>query len=119
MSPYITFYSLKLFASKAKVLNLANGKIKDSKILNGDSLMEHAENAFNTLDEIKNKATLRTKDGTALASPVYEAIQNLEESWEEARLNGDVDDLKWRMEGFIDASLALNGALKDRNVILT
>jgi hypothetical protein len=28
MSPYITFYSLKLFASKAKVLNLANGKIK-------------------------------------------------------------------------------------------
>ena len=93
--------------------------MKESNLLNGDSLMDDAEEACQSLNEIKNKATLRTKDGTALAFPVYEACQNLEEAWEDAQINEDVDDLKWRMESFIDATVALTSALKDRNVILT
>ena len=95
------------------------GSIKESNLLSGDSLIDQAEDAFKTLNEIKNKATLRTKDGTALAFPVYEACENLEEAWEDAQINEDADDLKWRLEGFIDAIGALAGALKDRNVILT
>ncbi len=93
--------------------------IKKADLLNGDPLMENAENALTVLDEIKNRPTLRTKDGTALAFPVYEAVQNLEEAWEEAQINGDADDVRWRLENFIDSTLALNSALKDRSVILT
>jgi hypothetical protein len=93
--------------------------IKESNLLDGDSLMNNAQEACKTLNDIKNKATLRTKDGTALAFPVYEASQNLEEAWEDAQINDDVEDLKWRMENFIDAAVALAGALQDKNVILT
>ena len=93
--------------------------IKENQVLNGDALIEGAIKAIGELDGMKNKPTLRTKEGTNVAFPVFEAAQNLEEAWEEAQANDDVEDLKWRLEGFIDAVTALSGVLKDRTVIMT
>jgi len=93
--------------------------IKEANILNGDPLMEGAQNACDALSGLKNKATLRTKDGSNLAFPIFDAARNLEEAWEDAQVNDDAEDLKWRLEGFIDTALALSGALKDRTVIMT
>jgi hypothetical protein len=93
--------------------------IKKNNALNGDALIEGAVKALADLDGMKNKPTLRTKEGTNVAFPVFEAGQNLEEAWEDAQGSDDVEDLKWRLEGFIDAVIALSGVLKDRTVIMT
>ena len=93
--------------------------IENVGLLNGDPLIEGARKVCRDLNDVKNKATLRTKAGTQLVFPVLEAARNLEEAWEDARRNNDVEDLKWRLEGFVDAVLALTGALKDRTIIMT
>jgi hypothetical protein len=93
--------------------------IIDENALDGDALVDGTKKAIGDLDALKNKATLRTKEGTNLAFPVLEAAQNLEEAWEDAKGGGDMDDVKWRLEGFIDAVAALNGTLKERTVIMT
>jgi hypothetical protein len=105
-----------------QALDIAEAILSDvakAEVLNGDPLIESAHKAFGNLNQLKSKATLRTKEGTGFAFPVLEAAQNLEEAWEDSRANDDVDDLKWRLEGFIDAVVALDGALKDRTVIMT
>ncbi len=93
--------------------------IKETNMLDGDLIMKGFQNACDELNRLKNKATLRTKEGTNLAFPVLEAAQNLEEDWENARINEDVDDLKWRLESFIDAVVSLGSALQDRTIIMT
>ncbi len=93
--------------------------IKQNNALNGDALIDGAIKALSDLGGMKNKPTLRTKEGTNVAFPVFEAAQNLEEAWEDAQAGNDVEDLKWRLEGFIDAVIALSGVLKDRTVIMT
>jgi hypothetical protein len=93
--------------------------ISQSNVLNGDVLIAGTKKALGDLDGLKNKATLRTKEGTNQAFPVFEAARNLDEAWEDAKANDDTDDLKWRLEGFIDAVVALGGVLKDRTVIMT
>ena len=93
--------------------------IKEENVLDGNPLKESIQKAIEDLDGLKNKATLRTKDGTNIAFPVFEAAQNLEEAWEDAKISKNNDDLTWRLEGFIDSSVALGGALKERTVIMT
>ena len=91
---------------------------KASNTLSGDPLLEEISKACEVLENLKKKPTLRTKDGTNLAFPVMEAAGNLEEAWEDAQ-GGNSSDLKWRMEEFAGAVIALNGALKERTVIMT
>lgn len=93
--------------------------IIEANMLDGSPLTENAQKAIEDLNQLKNKATLRTKDGTNFAFPVYEAAQNLDEAWEDEKINNNIDDLKWRLEGFIDSAVALGGILKERTVIMT
>jgi hypothetical protein len=94
------------------------GKIKDSKSFDGDPLIARISKAYQELGNVKNKPTLRTKNGAHLAFPVYDAAKNFEEAWEEAGEKSD-GELKARMEEFIASVDALNGALKNRTVIFT
>lgn len=95
------------------------GSINDAGFLKGDGLLEDTHKACTELDGLKNKPTLRTKEGANLAFPVFDAAQNLEEEWENARETDDLDDLKWRLDEFSVAVTALSGALKDRTVVMT
>jgi hypothetical protein len=94
------------------------GKVKDSKSLDGDPIIERISKACQELDNVKNKPTLRTKSGAHLAFPVYDAAKNFEEAWEDSSGGGD-GELKARMEEFIASVDALLGALKNRTVIFT
>ncbi len=93
--------------------------IKDAGVLDEVAMLEAVRKACEELGGLKNKPTLRTKEGTNLAFPVFDAARNLGEAWEDARDSQDVDDLKWRLEGFADAVMAFAGSLKDRTVIMT
>jgi hypothetical protein len=93
--------------------------IKDAGLLGDGAMLEGVLKACEELGGLKNKPTLRTKEGTNLAFPVFDAAQNLEEAWEDARDTEDVDDLKWRLDGFADAVMAFAGSLKDKTVIMT
>ncbi|MBN1614081.1 MAG: hypothetical protein JW950_06405 [Deltaproteobacteria bacterium] len=94
-------------------------EIGSSDRLAGDPLVAGAAKACQDLGELRSKASLRTKRGTSMAFPVLDAARNLEEAWEDARGGGDGEDLRTRMDEFISAVDALEGALKDRTVIMT
>ena len=102
-----------------ELVGTALSAIKDANVLTGDPVLADVEKACEELGGVKNKPTLRTKDGTKLAFPIYEAAQNLEEAWEDAQDTDDTEDLKWRIEGFVDATLALITGLKGKTVIMT
>ena len=89
--------------------------LKSTSKLDGDPLMDGLTKACETLASFKNKATLRTKAGASITIPVFEAAEHLEEAWED----DDLDDVKERIEGFIEAVEVLGGALKERTVIMT
>ncbi len=88
--------------------------LESSNKVDGDLLAGLAK-ACETLGLFKNKATLRTKAGAGIAIPVFEAAENLEAAWED----DDLDDVKERIEEFIEAVEVLGGALKERTVIMT
>jgi hypothetical protein len=94
-------------------------EIKESKLLDGDPLLDGAAKACESLGSVKNKATLRTKASANLAFPVSDAAQNLDDAWEEAKETDDLAELKERMEEFIGSVEALGAALKERTVIMT
>ena len=89
--------------------------LKSSNKLEGDPLLEGLEKACETLGSFKNKATLRTKAGASIAIPVFEAAENLEAAWEDE----DLDEIKEKIEEFIESVEVLGGALKERTVIMT
>ena len=89
--------------------------LKSSNRLDGDPLLEGLAKACATLGSFKNKATLRSKAGASIAIPVFEAAESLEAAWED----DDLDDVKERIEDFIEAVEVLGGALKERTVIMT
>jgi hypothetical protein len=80
-----------------------------------EDLVEGLGKACEALGSFKNKATLRTKTGATIAIPVFEAAENLEAAWED----DDLDDVKERIEEFVEAVEVLGGALKERTVIMT
>lgn len=82
-----------------------------------EPVWEELVKALTDLEGLKNKPSLRTKDGTNLALPVMEAARELEAAWEGAGTGGD--ELKTNIEQFVDAVNALAGALKARTVIMT
>jgi hypothetical protein len=94
-------------------------EIGSSGLLDGDLLLDETAKAGSDLGNLKNKATLRTRNGANIAFPVYDAAQQLEEAWEEARETEDPDELKEQMETFASSVKALIATLKDRTVIMT
>lgn len=102
-----------------EVIERLVSEIKDSKLLDGDPLLEGTGKACESLSRVKNKATLRTKASANLAFPVHDAAQKLDEAWEEAKESDDLDELKELMEEFVGSVEALGAALKERTVIMT
>ena len=94
-------------------------EMKNSELLDGNPLLEEATSACGILENVKKKATLRTKAGTNIAFPVYDAAQKLEEAWEEAQEREDTDELKAQMEEFVNSVQTLGATLKERTVIMT
>lgn len=94
-------------------------EMKNSGLLNGDPLLAQTSSACDVLGNIKKKATLRTKAGTNMAFPVYDAAQKLEEAWEDAKESEETEELKEQIEEFVNAVQTLGAALKERTVIMT
>jgi hypothetical protein len=90
-------------------------KIKESGMLDSDDLLEKAAKACQDLDQVKNKATLRTKHGSNMAFPAMDTAEKLEKAFED----DDPDYVKERLEEFISAAVTLLAGLKDRTVIMT
>jgi len=93
--------------------------IKTANVLKTDPVFETVAKACETLEYVKNKPTLKTKPGTNLAFPVYDASNKLEEIWEETGPDQDSEELKEKIEDFVTAVETLNAALKERTVIMT
>ncbi len=100
--------------SAIEKLEPVSSDLKSGDKVDGD-LLEGLARAGEVLGSFKNKATLRTKAGASIAIPVYEAAENLEAALED----DDLDDVKERIEEFIEAVETLGGALKERTVIMT
>jgi hypothetical protein len=114
------FMNGKDYVIKAiKMVEWLVSEIKKSKVLDGDPLLGQTSSACDVLSHIKNKATLRTKAGTNIAFPVYDAAQKLEEAWEEAQENEDTDELREQLEEFVSCVHTLGATLKERTVIMT
>jgi hypothetical protein len=108
-------YVIEAIALTEKLL----AEIKTFGLLEGEPLLESAAKACENLAPMKTKATLRTRAGTNLAFPVYDAAQNLEEAWEEAQESNSPDELKENMEDFTNRAEELIAALKERTFIMT
>ncbi len=93
--------------------------LKTTEVFKTDPLLEALAKACETLEYIKNKATLKTRPGTNLAFPVYDATTRLEELWEETGETGTSSELKELIEEFVTSVESLNAGLKERTVIMT
>ena len=94
-------------------------EVQGSDLLDDAEMVEGMANAAKSLGNVKNKPTLRTKAGTNMAFPVYDAAQQCVEAWEEAQEQNDPDELRDRMEEFVSSVEILLAGLKDRTVIMT
>lgn len=82
-------------------------------------VMDGLGRACQDLDQNRNKATLRTRAGTNLSFPVYEAAREMKLSLGEALEGGKLEAVREAVEGFCFAVDALVSALKERTVIMT
>ena len=89
--------------------------MKISETMMNDPGLEAISKACESLEGVKNKPTLKTRPGTNLAFPVYDAAEKMEESWED----GDRDEVKEQIENFVSSVESLKAALKERTVIMT
>ncbi|MBW1774968.1 MAG: hypothetical protein JRJ82_19100 [Deltaproteobacteria bacterium] len=87
--------------------------------LEGNALLEKMAGACKDLGQIKNKPSLRTRDGADRAYPVLEMAQKLEEDWEDAMDGDDLGEADESMEAFAGAVEALINALKSKTVVMT
>jgi hypothetical protein len=103
-----------------QAVEVVENVISGIKDLDGDNqaIIESLETACKDVGLLKNKPTLRTKDGEGLTFPILEAAQNLEEVWEETE-GDDPDELQFKTGEFVDSVSTLNGKLKKRTVIMT
>ncbi|MBU2546991.1 MAG: hypothetical protein KKB20_01150 [Proteobacteria bacterium] len=75
--------------------------------------------AVDGLEIVKDKATLRTKNGTNLAFPIKDAAENVAEAWEDAREGVGINEMTAMTQQFADSSEALVVGLRNRTVIMT
>jgi hypothetical protein len=98
--------------------NRVSLEIESEGALEGEPLLDELKKALADLESLKNKPSLRTKDGTNLVFPVKEAADNLKDQWDDGK-GSDPQDLKARIEEFADSVNTFAGALKSRTVIMT
>jgi len=108
-------YVAEAIESAERVIN----EMTSSGALADDPLSKGVVKAREDLGRFMGKATLRTRKGTSMAFPVLETAKNMEDSWEAARGNGDMDSLRERIEEFITTVETLDAALEGRHVIMT
>ena len=106
-------YIMEAMDIAEKVLSEASEKLEDK------SLLEKTAAACKNLGQVKNKPSLRTKDGADKAYPVLETAQKLEEDWEDAVDGDNPEEAVESMEEFVGAVEALLNALKSRTVVMT
>lgn len=94
-------------------------EIETSSVLHENPILGGTKKAIEKLANLKNRATLRTKLGMSLAFPVHDASRAIYETWQEAKEEGDPKGLISKMEDFITAVETLEGALRERTVIMT
>ncbi len=82
-------------------------------------ILQDLQKACKDLEGLRNKATLRTKAGTGLTIPVFEAAEALEDAWEESGDGEDLEDVSERAEEFLEAVEVFKGGLRERTVIMT
>ena len=87
--------------------------------LSGNELLEKLTAACGDLGEIKNKPSLRTRDGSDKAYPVHETVKRMEEDWEDAAEGDDTAEIEESMEEFVGAVETLVNALKSKTVVMT
>lgn len=108
-----------LVAGALEIADKILSEAKDSDVLDDDRLIEELAKACQGLENIKNRATLRTKNGTNQAFPIKEAAENLEEAWEDARNGNGTRELAAMAAQFSDTADALAMGLRNRTVIMT
>jgi hypothetical protein len=108
-------YIIEAIGISEKVLSEceASGKLA------GNALLEKMAAACKDLGQIKNKPSLRTRDGADKAYPVLEMAQKLEEDWEDAMDGDDPGEAEESMQAFVGAVEALINALKSKTVVMT
>jgi predicted metal-dependent hydrolase len=94
-------------------------EVKESQLKEKEHLAQELAKAVEGLENIKGKATLRTKNGTSQAFPLKESAENLAEAWEDAAEADNLNELTSMVELFTDAAEALVMALRNRTVIMT
>ena len=102
-------------ATAERILN----EVKESNLDDKDRFAQELAKACEGLENIKNKATLRTKNGTNLAFPIKDAAENLDEAWEDGQDGSGLNELSSMIELFADAAEALVMGLRNRTVIMT
>lgn len=93
--------------------------VKSSGKLDGEPCLDVASKACSDLEQVKNRATLKTKAGINLALPLYEAAGNLDDAWSDAQGGTNFEDVKACLDAFAMAADVLVGALKERTVVMT
>ncbi len=94
-------------------------EVRSSGRLDGEPCLEAASKACSDLEQVKNRATLKTKAGLNLALPIFEAAGSLEDAWSDAQGGSNLDDVKTCLDAFAMAAEVLVGALKERTVVMT
>jgi len=92
---------------------------KTAAKLDGNALLDKMAGACKDLEKIKNKPSLRTRDGADKAYPVLETAQKLNEDWEDAIDAEAPEEAAESMEDFVGAVDALVNALKSKTIVMT
>lgn len=98
-----------------KMRELIEG-LKDSRNLDSESALEELGKSVESLESLKNKATLRTKAVANMAFQVLDAALQLEEAIED---DEDANIITELCGSFISNVVALQASLKERTVIMT
>jgi hypothetical protein len=98
-----------------KMRELIEG-LKDSHNLDSELALEELVKSVESLESLKNKATLRTKAVANMAFQVLDAALKLDEAIED---DEDADIITELCESFISNVAALQTSLKERTVIMT
>lgn len=94
-------------------------EIRGSGKLDGEPCFDAVAKACSDLEQVKNRATLKTKAGLNLALPIFEAAGNLDDAWSDAQGGSNFEDVKACLDAFAMAAEVLVGALKERTVVMT
>jgi len=108
-------YIMEAIGIAEKILS----ECKASGKMAGSALLDKMAGACKDLEKIKNKPSLRTRDGADKAYPALEIAQKLNEDWEDAMDGDSLEDAAESMGDFVGAVDALVNALKGKTIVMT